>query len=127
MLSFQKSEKRWSICNPPPARDSFLAAERNGALAMPPRPAAMFNVNEKDRAWVDAQCTPHPLKSFLQKLTLTRARERIGKKTYVRATGYVSEPFDRALKPEPVSENASADRLVALAPTSWSVLTSTMT
>ena len=31
------------------------------------------------------------------------------------------------LKPEPVSENASADRLVALAPTSWSVLTSTMT
>ena len=111
---------------PPAARDSFLAAERNGALAMPPRPAAMFNVNEKDRAWVDAQCTPHPLKSFLQKLTLTRARQRIGKKTYVRATGYVSEPFDRALKPEPVSENASADRLVALAPTSWSVLTSTM-
>jgi pimeloyl-ACP methyl ester carboxylesterase len=108
---------------PPAVRDSFLAAERNGALAMPPRPAAMFNVNEKDRAWVDAQCTPHPLKSFLQKLTLTRARERIGKKTYVRATGYVSEPFDRALKPEPVSENASADRLVALAPTSWSVLT----
>jgi hypothetical protein len=87
----------------------------------------MFNVNEKDRAWVDAQCTPHALKSFLQKLTLTRARQRIGKKTYVRATGYVSEPFDRALKPEPVSENASADRLVALAPTSWSVLTSTMT
>ena len=55
MLSFQKPEKRWSICNPPAARDSFLAAERNGALAMPPRPAAMFNVNEKDRAWVDAQ------------------------------------------------------------------------
>ena len=82
---------------PPAARDSFLAAERNGALAMPPRPAAMFNVNEKDRAWVDAQCTPHPLKSFLQKLTLTRARERIGKKTYIRATGYASEPFDRAM------------------------------
>ena len=30
---------------------------------------------------MDAQCTPHPLKSFLQELTLTRARERIGKKT----------------------------------------------
>ena len=26
---------------PPQVRDSFLAAERNGALAMPPRPAAM--------------------------------------------------------------------------------------
>ena len=24
----------------------------------------MFNVNEKDRAWVDAQCTPHSLKCF---------------------------------------------------------------
>jgi hypothetical protein len=46
---------------------------------------------------VDAQCTPHPLKCFLQKLTLTRARERIAKKTYIRATGYVSEPFDRAM------------------------------
>ena len=82
---------------PSAVRDSFLAAERNGALAMPPRPAAMFNVNEKDRAWVDVQCTPHPLKCFLQKLTLTRARERIGKKAYIRATGYASEPFDRAL------------------------------
>ena len=75
----------------------FLAAERNGALAIPPRPAAVFNVNEKDRAWVDAQCTPHPLKCFLQKLTLTRARERIGNKTYIRATGYASDPFDRAM------------------------------
>jgi hypothetical protein len=82
---------------PPQGRESFLAAERNGALAMPPRAAAMFNVNEKDRAWVDAQCTPHPLKCFLQKLTLTRARELIGKKTYIRATGYASEPFDRAM------------------------------
>jgi pimeloyl-ACP methyl ester carboxylesterase len=82
---------------PPQVRDSFLAAERNGALAMPPRPAAMFKVNEKDRAWVDVQCTPHPLKCFLQRLTLTRARERIGKKTYIRATGYVSDSFDRAM------------------------------
>ena len=40
---------------------------------------------------------PHPLKCFLQKLTLTRARDRIGKKAYIRATGYASEPFDRAM------------------------------
>jgi hypothetical protein len=46
---------------PPQVRDSFPAAECNGVWAMPPRPAAMFNVNEKDRAWVDAHCTPHPL------------------------------------------------------------------
>jgi hypothetical protein len=57
----------------------------------------MFNVNDKDRAWVDAQCTPQPIKSFLQKLTLTGARERIAKKTYIRATGYPSRYFDAGL------------------------------
>jgi hypothetical protein len=57
----------------------------------------MFNVNERDRAWVDAQCTPQPVKCGLQKVTLTGARERIAGKTYIRATAYPSEPFDRAL------------------------------
>jgi hypothetical protein len=33
----------------------------------------------------------------MQKLTLTRVRERIGKKAYIRATGYASEPFDCAM------------------------------
>ena len=57
----------------------------------------MFNVNEKDRIWVDTQCTPHPTQCFLQKLTLTRARERVRNKAFIRATGYPSEPFDRGL------------------------------
>ena len=83
---------------PPPVRDAFLAAERDGAASIPPRSAAMFNVNERDRAWVDAQCTPQPLKCGLQKLTLTGARERIAKKAYIRATGYPSQPFDLALE-----------------------------
>jgi pimeloyl-ACP methyl ester carboxylesterase len=82
---------------PPPVRDAFLAAERGGATVMPPRPAAMFNVNERDRAWVDAQCTPHPIKCFTQTLALTGARERIAKKTYIRAAGYPSPPFDHGL------------------------------
>jgi hypothetical protein len=30
----------------------------------------------------------------LQRLTLTRARERIANNTYIRATGYPSQPFD---------------------------------
>jgi pimeloyl-ACP methyl ester carboxylesterase len=78
-------------------RDAFLAAEGGGATVMPPRPAAMFNVNERDRAWVDAQCTPHPIKCFTQTLALTGARERIGKKAYIRAAGYPSPPFDHGL------------------------------
>jgi pimeloyl-ACP methyl ester carboxylesterase len=81
----------------PSTQESLRAAEASGATTVPPRSAAFFNVNEKDRAWVDAQCTPLPLKCFLQKPTLTRARERIANKVYIRATGYASEPFDRAM------------------------------
>jgi pimeloyl-ACP methyl ester carboxylesterase len=82
---------------PPPAREPILAAEREGAATLPPRPAELFKVNEKDRAWVDAQCTPQPIKCFLQKLTLTGARERIPKKTYIRAAAYPSQYFDAGL------------------------------
>jgi pimeloyl-ACP methyl ester carboxylesterase len=83
---------------PPHVREAFQNAERQGALALPPIPAAIFNVNEEDRAWVDAQCTPHPLKCFTQKLTLTGARERIAKKAYIRATAFPNLPFDQALE-----------------------------
>jgi pimeloyl-ACP methyl ester carboxylesterase len=82
---------------PQATQDSLRSAQASGATTVPPRSAAFFHVNEKDRAWVDAQCTPQPLKCFLQKLTLTRARERIANKVYIRATGYPSEPFDRAM------------------------------
>jgi hypothetical protein len=68
-----------------------------GATSFPPVRAAAFNVNENDRAWVDAQCTPHPIKCFLQKLALTGARDRITKKAYIRAANYDSPPFDAAL------------------------------
>jgi pimeloyl-ACP methyl ester carboxylesterase len=80
-----------------PVRDGVLAAQKSGATALPPRSAVSFNVNEQDRAWVDAQCTPQPLKSFVQKLTLNGARDRVAKKTYIRATGYESPYFDLGL------------------------------
>ncbi len=80
-----------------PVRDGVLAAQKSGAASLPPRSAASFNVNEQDRARVDAQCTPQPLKSFVQKLTLSGARDRIAKKTYIRATGYESPYFDLGL------------------------------
>ena len=82
---------------PPPMRETLLAAGRDGAAGISPRSAAMFNVNERDRAWVYAQCTPQPVKCGLQKVTLAGARERIAQKVYIRATAYSSEPFDRAL------------------------------
>jgi pimeloyl-ACP methyl ester carboxylesterase len=81
----------------PAVREGSLAAARSGAATVPPRSAAAFNVNEADRAFVDAQCTPQPLQCMLAKVTLTGARERIGKRAYIRAAGYPSESFDRGL------------------------------
>jgi pimeloyl-ACP methyl ester carboxylesterase len=80
-----------------PVQDAFLAAQRSGATSLPPRSAAAFKVNDADRAWVDAQCTPQPIGCVLQKVTLTGARERIANRAYIRASGYPSEPFDRGL------------------------------
>lgn len=39
-------------------------------------------------------CTPHPLAAFTTAITITGARDRIGKKTYIRAKSYPSIPFD---------------------------------
>lgn len=83
--------------NVPAVAEAVRAAERNGATTLPPRAAALFNVNDNDRAWVDAQCTPQPIKCFTQKLTLTGARERIANKVYIRAANYPNPAFDRGL------------------------------
>lgn len=68
-------------------------AAKNGYRFLPAVPAEFFNVNEKDRAWVDAKCMPQPYKTFTEKAKLTGARERIKKKTYVRAEGYPAAYF----------------------------------
>jgi pimeloyl-ACP methyl ester carboxylesterase len=81
---------------PPAMREEFLAAARGGATTVPPRSAEIFKVNQNDRAWVDAQCTPQPIGCFLQKLTLSGARERIANKSYIR-TAYANPYFDDAL------------------------------
>ena len=61
-------------------------ALENRDVAVPPAPAAVFNVNENDRAWVDAMHTPHPLATITSRVRLTDARERISSKIYVLAT-----------------------------------------
>jgi pimeloyl-ACP methyl ester carboxylesterase len=79
-----------------PVREAIAAAVAKGEAVMKPVSAAMFRVNEKDRGWVDAMCTPHPIATLTDKITLTGARERIAKKAYIRAKGYPSGPFDAA-------------------------------
>ncbi len=75
-------------------RDTVNAAIRRGDLGYPPASAAYFNVNEKDRAFVDRKCTPQPIGTYGDPVKLTGARERIAKKTYIRAKGFNSGGFD---------------------------------
>jgi len=77
-----------------PVREAITAASQKGDIALKPVPAAVFRVNEKDRAWVDGMCTPHPLGTLTDKSVITGARDRIAKRAYIRATGYPSVPFD---------------------------------
>jgi len=77
-------------------RDGLKSATERGDLGVAPRPAAAFLVNEKDQAWVDALCVPQPIGCMTEKLKLTGARERIGKKAYIRAAAYPNPGFDKA-------------------------------
>lgn len=85
-----------SLANPGP-RKALEEAVARGDLVAKPVPAAAFNVNEKDRAWVDAKCTPHPLAAVVEKVTAAGAHEKIARKTYIRATGFKSPVFDETL------------------------------
>lgn len=62
-----------------------------------PIPAAAFGVNEADRGWVNAQCTPQPIACFEQKIRLTGGLERVGDVTHILATGFrEGSPFPAA-------------------------------
>ena len=75
-------------------RDNVNAAIRRGDLGIPPASAAIFNVNQKDRAYVDRKCTPQPIGTYGDPVRLTGAREKIARKTYIRAKGFNSAGFD---------------------------------
>jgi pimeloyl-ACP methyl ester carboxylesterase len=77
-----------------PVREAMAALLQKGETTMKPVPAAVFRVNEKDRTWVDAMCTPHPMGTLTDKSVITGARDRIAKRAYIRAKGYPSVPFD---------------------------------
>lgn len=75
-------------------RETVNAAIKRGDTGMAPAKAAYFSVNEKDRAYVDSKCTPQPVGTYNEPLTITGARERIAKKAYIRAKGWNAPGFD---------------------------------
>jgi pimeloyl-ACP methyl ester carboxylesterase len=78
------------------SKAEIALAVSKGEVSRPPPPATVWNVNEKDRAWVDAKQTAQPLGVSFQPIKLTGARDRVPKKAYIRATGYANGVFDKA-------------------------------
>jgi pimeloyl-ACP methyl ester carboxylesterase len=83
--------------SPPDLRATSFAAAAKNEVGRPVPPARLFNVNEKDQAWVDSKMTPQPTFVSLQPIVLTGARDKIAKKTYIRANAFPNPAFDAVL------------------------------
>jgi pimeloyl-ACP methyl ester carboxylesterase len=78
-------------------RDAALQAQSKGEIARPIVAAAAFKVNNQDQAWVNSKLTPQPLGPTFTPNKFTGAREKVAKKTYIRALGYPMPSFDNWL------------------------------
>jgi len=82
---------------PADLRATSLAAAAKNEVGRPIPPSKAFGVNDKDQAWVDSKLTPQPTFVSLQPIALTGARDKVAKKTYIRATSYPAPMFDAHL------------------------------
>jgi pimeloyl-ACP methyl ester carboxylesterase len=81
----------------PAFRDLIAAAIQRGDMSLKAPPAAAFGVEEKDRPWVDGKCTPQPIGTYSERAVYTGGRDKIAKKTFIRAKKYPSPGFDANL------------------------------
>ena len=83
----------------PRIRQVIEQISAKGEIAMPASPSSFYNpkLNQKDSAWIDAMCTSQPNAAFMEKIALTGARDRIARKTYIRAQDFSTPPFDKGL------------------------------
>jgi pimeloyl-ACP methyl ester carboxylesterase len=92
--------------NSPRSREAVLAAVARGEVSRPPDSAGAASpmMSDKDRAWLNAKATAQPIGVSLYPIRLTGARNKVAKKTYIRARGYANPTFDAhytALKADP--------------------------
>jgi pimeloyl-ACP methyl ester carboxylesterase len=80
---------------PPEVRSErlALAKEAGEGWKLPPISAEEFNVNPRDRDWVNRQATWQSLACFEQPLRLTGALNQIKNVTYIVASGWSPSPF----------------------------------
>ena len=70
-----------------------LANEFGEGWCVPPIPAEVFNVNARDRDWVDRQCTPQPLATFQQTIKLNGGLSQISRNHFIYASAWEGTPF----------------------------------
>jgi pimeloyl-ACP methyl ester carboxylesterase len=92
--------------NIPKNTQTFVANAGNfGGLAVPPPPAAFFNVNAGDAARFDALATPFPIGAFAERIKLSGKHRAVAKHTYVHAMVLPREspfkPFYARVKDDP--------------------------
>ena len=80
--------------NSPRSRAEIEQAQKKAEVSRPAPPASVWKVNEKDQPWVNEKFTAQPVGVAFTPIRLTGARDRVPKKTYVRAKGYENPNFE---------------------------------
>ena len=57
-----------------------------------PLPASLYNTNERDLNWVDNQCTPQPIKTFEERITLKNHHDLVKGAVHILATDWIESP-----------------------------------
>jgi pimeloyl-ACP methyl ester carboxylesterase len=84
--------------NAPQFQQALLDAIARGEPGRPVPPAEQFKVvRASDAAWIQAKMTPQPTMVSTMPIVLTGARERVAKKTYIRAPRFANPRFDQYL------------------------------
>ena len=65
-------------------RDAIAAAPKTGIIALPGFPASALGCSGSDADWVDELCTPHPIKTYTDRITVTGGLESVPRKLFVR-------------------------------------------
>jgi pimeloyl-ACP methyl ester carboxylesterase len=80
--------------NSPRSRAEIEQAQKKAEVSRPAPPASVWKVNEKDQPWVNEKFTAQPIGVAFTPVRLTGARDRVPRKTYVRAKGYENPNFE---------------------------------
>jgi pimeloyl-ACP methyl ester carboxylesterase len=93
----EDGECMFDLLPPELAQRIRLQAQTAGAgWNVPPIPAERFNVNLRDAAWVNAQCTSQSIGSFEEHIRLNRVPSHTHDATHILATGWDNSPFRAA-------------------------------